>query len=121
MTLPALELDLGIGIVPALLKYLARIGPFPNDFQQVIVRVKKVHALLALMIDGAMRSIHGDGHRPSVSIASARTTLAAGRRRRTDHSSANPAMTAPRALALPMAGAYGVLAALCAAASLQRR
>src|SRR5262249_12015630 len=28
---------------------------------------------------------------------------------------------APRALALPLAGAYGALAALCAAASLQRR
>jgi hypothetical protein len=28
---------------------------------------------------------------------------------------------APRALALPLAGAYGVLAALCAAASLQQR
>ena len=77
VTLPALELDLGIGIVPALLKYLARIGPFPNDFQQVIVRVKKVHALLALMIDGAMRSIHGDGHRPIASIEITRTVAPA--------------------------------------------
>ena len=31
------------------------------------------------------------------------------------------AESAPRATALPLAGAYGVLAAVCAAASLQRR